>query len=251
MGGGGPVWWAGTRGASQARRAGTKYFWCGGGGASLPTQELTDWSLYNIIPHKRLSPCQTFSGSLDADSIYMALNKTCPRIHFHTGNNETPITLSGITVYGANAKFSTSETKRITVKWILHRWADELLNTILVGLFQCILNWWGNKRPRTYKKSHICLTCLVFSKKSDQIKFVLFWCKNIICTWLMFNTVVHLSSGLAYERLFQIFYKCLSFSWLFFQNAVKSILSFKSHYIIDIIQHKGENKTCRNPVNIA
>jgi hypothetical protein len=70
-----------------------------GGGASLPAQELTDWSLCNIITHKRLSPCQTFSGSLDADSIYMALNKTCPRFIFHTGNNETPITLSGITVY--------------------------------------------------------------------------------------------------------------------------------------------------------
>jgi hypothetical protein len=71
---------------------------CVSGGASLPAQELTDRSLYNIITHKRLSPCQTFSGSLDADSIYMALNKTCPRFHFHTGNNETPITLSGITV---------------------------------------------------------------------------------------------------------------------------------------------------------
>ncbi len=71
----------------------------GGGGASLPAQELTHLSLYNIIAHKRLSLCQTFSGSLDAGSIYMALNKTCPRFHFHTGNNETPITLSGITVH--------------------------------------------------------------------------------------------------------------------------------------------------------
>ena len=72
-----------------------------GGGASLPAQELTHWSLYNIITHKRLSPCHIFSGSLDADSIYMALNKTCPRFHFHTGNNETPITFSSITVYNA------------------------------------------------------------------------------------------------------------------------------------------------------
>ena len=74
------------------------------GGASLPAQELTHLSLYNTITHKRLSPCHIFSGSLDADSIYMALNKTCPRFHFHTGNNETPITLSGITVYKRPAK---------------------------------------------------------------------------------------------------------------------------------------------------
>ena len=83
-----------------------KIFLMWGGGASLPAQELTDWSLCNIITHKRLSPCQTFSGSLDADSIYMALNKTCPRFHFHTGNNETPITLSGITVYDRSNMFS-------------------------------------------------------------------------------------------------------------------------------------------------
>jgi hypothetical protein len=95
-------WLAGRYKRRRAGQPGRYKIFLMGGGASLPAQELTHWSLYNIITHKRLSPCQTFSGSLDADSIYMALNKTCPRFHFHTGNNETPITLSGITVYPYN-----------------------------------------------------------------------------------------------------------------------------------------------------
>jgi hypothetical protein len=70
-----------------------------GGGASLPAQELTHCSLYNIITHKRLSHRQQFSASQDADSISVALNNSCPRSHFHTGNNATIIPLSGFTVY--------------------------------------------------------------------------------------------------------------------------------------------------------
>ena len=65
-------WLAGRykrRRAGQAGRYKIFLMW----GASLLAQELTHLSLYNIITHKRLSPCQTFSGSLDADSIYMAL----------------------------------------------------------------------------------------------------------------------------------------------------------------------------------
>jgi hypothetical protein len=69
------------------------------GGASLPAQNLTHWSLYNIITHKRLSHRQQFSASQDADSISLALNNSCPRSHFHTGNNETIIPFSGFTVH--------------------------------------------------------------------------------------------------------------------------------------------------------
>ncbi len=99
---GGAGWRAGTRGESQIRRAGTKYFWCGGGEgqlSSLSAQELTHSSLYNIITHKRWSPCQQFSASQDAHSISLALNDSCPWSHFHTGNNESRITFNGITVH--------------------------------------------------------------------------------------------------------------------------------------------------------
>ncbi len=71
--------------------------------SSLSAQELTHSSLYNIITHKRLSPCQQFSASQDAHSISLALNDSCPRAHFHTGNNESRITFNGITVQPPNS----------------------------------------------------------------------------------------------------------------------------------------------------
>ncbi len=71
----------------------------GGGGGGRTGRSVTYWSLKNIITHRRLSPSQQFSASQDADSISLALNNSCPRSHFHTGNNATVILLSGITVY--------------------------------------------------------------------------------------------------------------------------------------------------------
>ncbi len=82
---GGDGWRASTRGEGQARRP-VQNISDGGGGLSLPAQELTHWSLYNIIMHKRLSHRQQFSASQDADSISLVLNNNCPQSHFHTGN---------------------------------------------------------------------------------------------------------------------------------------------------------------------
>jgi hypothetical protein len=60
-----------------------------GGGSG---QEGTHYSLYTFITHKRQPLCQQFSASQDADSISLALNNSCPRSHFHTGNNATVYT---------------------------------------------------------------------------------------------------------------------------------------------------------------
>ncbi len=86
----------------QAGRYKIFLMWGVGGGLcpALSASSVTDtlgW--YNIITHKRLSHRQQFSASQDADSISLALNNSCPRSHFHTGNNDTIIPLSGITVY--------------------------------------------------------------------------------------------------------------------------------------------------------
>jgi hypothetical protein len=72
----------------------------GGGGVYLAWSEKDCNTLESLhlhsVRHKRLSPCQTFSGLLDADSIWHWINPWC---HLHTWNNETVIPLNGITVY--------------------------------------------------------------------------------------------------------------------------------------------------------
>jgi hypothetical protein len=44
-----------------------------------------------FTPSLGVPPCQQFSALQDADCISSALNNTCPRSHFHTGNNATII----------------------------------------------------------------------------------------------------------------------------------------------------------------
>jgi hypothetical protein len=61
----------------------------GGGRGGVPGQEGTHWTLYTFITHKRLPPCQQFSASQDALSIFLALNNSCPRAHLHSWSNET------------------------------------------------------------------------------------------------------------------------------------------------------------------
>ena len=57
---------------------------------------------------------------------------------------------------------------------------------------------------------------------------------------LMFNTIVHLSSGLANDRLFQF---CRNFYLLadsYFK--MQSIYSYESYYMIHNLQHKDTQK---------
>jgi hypothetical protein len=68
-----------------------KHFAVGGGGGHTAWSEKNCNTLESLHLH---SAQETISLSdipwiTDADSIYLALNKTCPRCHLHTGNNET------------------------------------------------------------------------------------------------------------------------------------------------------------------
>ena len=78
--------------------AGTNFQPMWGGRGTRPGRIMSNREHRTPIPHRRLHLYYTFTGLQDAHTIYLALNRTCPRCHLHTWNNETLIPIIGITV---------------------------------------------------------------------------------------------------------------------------------------------------------
>ncbi len=72
--------------------------------SSRPTLRIivTYERLLSPIPHIRLHLYQPFTGSQEADTIYLALNRSCSRSHLHPWRSETLIPFMGITVHWIN-----------------------------------------------------------------------------------------------------------------------------------------------------
>jgi len=71
-------------------------FWWGG---NRPGRIMTNRKHLTPIPHRRLHLYHTFTGLQDAYTLHQALNRSCPRCHLHTWNNDTLIPLIGNTVW--------------------------------------------------------------------------------------------------------------------------------------------------------
>ncbi len=78
-----------------------KTFCCGGGGGGRAQPGLriivTYRKLITPIPHRRLHLYQPLAGSQEADTIYLALNRSCPWSHINLWS-ETLILIMGITI---------------------------------------------------------------------------------------------------------------------------------------------------------
>ena len=91
-------WPGNTRSDSRCRHSFSTHV-RGGGGGTRPSRIMPYRKHLTLIPHRKLPPYQIFTGLQDAYTTHLALNRSCPRCHFHGCSFQTQIRGIGITVY--------------------------------------------------------------------------------------------------------------------------------------------------------